>query len=331
MVPFVNMQACPFCAMPAEVELGRGGGDTYDCLRCGKYKLTSDAERFLGGRPLSERQIANIAGYIREYNGLTIYNRDLDRLESLQTPGVGERANRALIEISRIWPDPGQEFFLEPDLSVLFQLKAMLADNNCTLERCDEDAIKMLRVMGASGAARPSELHYLIYAVLKEGGYLSGEGQTLTVSPSGWAFVEELRSGRIESTEGFVAMRFTEEFLPVYNEGLSPGIRDAGYKPIRVDRIEHNGKIDDEIIAAIRRCKFLVADFSVNRGGIYFEAGYAMGLARPVIWTVEEGELDNVHFDNRQYNFIQWSRGRLPELASALQNRIEATIGRGPL
>ena len=96
-----------------------------------------------------------------------------------------------------------------------------------------------------------------------------------------------------------------------------------------MDRIEHNNRIDDEIVARIRQCKFLVADFTIDRGGIYFETGYAIGLGRPVIWTVRHDRLETVHFDNRQYNFIQWRPDKLLDLAFALRNRIEATIGRG--
>jgi len=32
-------------------------------------------------------------------------------------------------------------------------------------------------------------------------------------------------------------------------------------------------------------CRFIVADFTGQRGGVYFEAGYALGLRKPVIWT----------------------------------------------
>jgi len=57
-----------------------------------------------------------------------------------------------------------------------------------------------------------------------------------------------------------------------------------------------------------------VGDFTVDRGGIYFEAGYALGLGLPVIWLVREDELAKVHFDNRQYNFVAWRDGALEEL-----------------
>jgi len=37
------------------------------------------------------------------------------------------------------------------------------------------------------------------------------------------------------------------------------------------------------------------------------------------------------HFNTRQYNFIVWEADKLSELTTALKNRIEATIGRGPV
>ena len=64
-------------------------------------------------------------------------------------------------------------------------------------------------------------------------------------------------------------------------------ITDAGYKPLRIDNVEHTGKVDDRIIAEIRRSRFLVADFSCEsgkpRGGVYYEAGFAEGLNIPIL------------------------------------------------
>ena len=57
---------------------------------------------------------------------------------------------------------------------------------------------------------------------------------------------------------------------------------------------------------------------------MYFEAGFAMGLGRPVIWTCRKDDIDNAHFDTRQYNHIVWENEK--ELYEKLKNRIEATI-----
>jgi hypothetical protein len=53
--------------------------------------------------------------------------------------------------------------------------------------------------------------------------------------------------------------------------------------------------VDDEIIAEIRRSRFLVADFTCEpekvRGGVYFETCFAMGLNIPIIWTCKDTSL----------------------------------------
>jgi len=98
---------------------------------------------------------------------------------------------------------------------------------------------------------------------------------------------------------------------------------------MRIDRKEHANKICDEIVAEIRRSPFLVADYTGQRGGVYYEAGFAAGLGIPVILTCRKDDLKNIHFDVRQYNCIHWETPS--ELARRLQVRIEAVIGDGPL
>ena len=72
----------------------------------------------------------------------------------------------------------------------------------------------------------------------------------------------------------------------------------------------------------------MVADFTGNRGGVYYEAGFAGGLGIPVIWIVHEDDLDDVHFDTRQYNHITYSTPE--ELRDKLKARILATIQTSP-
>jgi nucleoside 2-deoxyribosyltransferase len=139
-----------------------------------------------------------------------------------------------------------------------------------------------------------------------------------------------LTQGNPESRSGFIAMWFANEMNDAW-KAIDYGIRQAGYDAVRIDQKQHNNKIDDEIIAGIRRSKLLVADFTGHRGGVYFEAGLAMGIGLPVIWLCRHDHLKEVHFDTRQYNFIVWETHKLEELSKALQNRIEATLGRGPL
>ncbi|PIX55312.1 MAG: hypothetical protein COZ50_03395 [Zetaproteobacteria bacterium CG_4_10_14_3_um_filter_54_28] len=116
----------------------------------------------------------------------------------------------------------------------------------------------------------------------------------------------ELKGRRTTSANGFVAMSFHPDLNEIYSDGFQVGIVGAGYNPIRMDQIEHINRIDDEIIKQINASKFVVADFSGHRGGVYFEAGYALGIGLPVFWTCKKSDVTDLHFDIRQFNCIDW-------------------------
>jgi hypothetical protein len=121
--------------------------------------------------------------------------------------------------------------------------------------------------------------------IVKSMGLLSDEGSSLgrtVCSPTatGWERIESLQTKAVISVQAFVAMWFDPSMDDVYKSGIFPAIDKAGYKPLRIDKKHHVNKIDDEILAEIRRSRFVVSDFSCEpskvRGGVYFEAGFAM-------------------------------------------------------
>ena len=128
------------------------------------------------------------------------------------------------------------------------------------------------------------------------------------------------------SSQAFVAMWINDETKEAFVEGFRPGIRDAGYQALRIDKKDDVVKIDDEIISEIRRSRFLVADFTQGndgaRGGVYFEAGYALGLGIPVIFACRRDMVDMLHFDTRQYAHILWDHSS--DLRAAIRERESA-------
>jgi nucleoside 2-deoxyribosyltransferase len=150
---------------------------------------------------------------------------------------------------------------------------------------------------------------------------------TLKIEANGWEHLEKIKKINAQSPQCFVAMWFSDDLKKIYEEVISVGIIEAGYTPYRVDRREHNEKIDDEIIAQIKQSKFLLADFTGNRGGVYYEAGFAKGLNIEVIWSCRDDHLEDLHFDIRQYNCIVWSENDLEEFKRRIKSRIGATIG----
>src|SRR5262249_31088285 len=133
-----------------------------------------------------------------------------------------------------------------------------------------------------------------------------GEGIAHRLTAQGWAALSPSSAAGIPGT-CFVAMSFDPELMPIYTDGIKPAIDDCGFSVTRVDRVEHNDNINDRIIADIRSCQFMVADFTQHKAGVYFEAGYALGLGRNVIWTCGETDFKRAHFDTRSYNHIVYN------------------------
>ncbi len=156
---------------------------------------------------------------------------------------------------------------------------------------------------------------------------------TFYILPKGWLRVDELQKSEVQSSQAFVAMWFTPVTDEPYENGIYKSIYDSGYEPRRVDQKHHHlNKVDDEIIAEIRRSRFLVADFTCEpekvRGGVYFETGFAMGLNIPIIWTCKDTSMKDLHFDTRQFPHIVWINSQ--DLYKQLKARIGALIGQGP-
>lgn len=177
----------------------------------------------------------------------------------------------------------------------------------------------------------PSELDYLTRELFDRG-HITGTNDGLSLTMHGWERLEDIRRQGGASTRCFVAMWFHESMNEAYEQAIAPAITEAGYEPLRIDRMEHVNRIDDEIIGQIKRSRFMVADFTGQRHEVYFEAGLMLGIGRTVIWMSRREDLTKdggLHFDIRQFNFIAYeSTG---EARKRLYDRILALEGEGPL
>ena len=140
---------------------------------------------------------------------------------------------------------------------------------------------------------------------LSEDGAAHVDSLGVTLTRNGWARVDELRRTGPESNNAFVAMSFDPNLNDLYDDGISPALReDCGYEPIRMDKVRHGDLIGSRIIADIRASRIVVADVSEPSLNVYYEAGFAKGIGRPVIYTCREGS--KLPFDTSQYQHIYW-------------------------
>jgi nucleoside 2-deoxyribosyltransferase len=123
-------------------------------------------------------------------------------------------------------------------------------------------------------------------------------------------------------------MWFDDSMKDAWTNGFYPGIHTAGFRPVRLDNEDYVGGIADEVMAQIRRSRFVVADYTGHRNSVYFEAGFALGLGLTVIPTCRADDVPNLYFDVQHLHTLAWNTPA--ELADGLNRRIRAVIGAGP-
>ena len=88
---------------------------------------------------------------------------------------------------------------------------------------------------------------------------------------------------------------------------------------------EHNDGVMDKVIAMMVDSRFVIAELTHQKNGVYYEAGYAKGLGLPVIHIVSKEDKDKCHFDITHLNLIIWKDFK--DLEEKLRNRIKGTLG----
>lgn len=133
----------------------------------------------------------------------------------------------------------------------------------------------------------------------------------VNLSLDGWERYEAEKQGNFYGDYGFLAMKFgdveLEEFVrdilnPTLNEHLGMTLRD-------MRDVAQAGIIDDIMRVTIRDAKFVIADLTHDNLGAYWEAGYAEGLGKPVIYICEKSKFDEeeTHFDVNHCTTVMWS------------------------
>ena len=158
-------------------------------------------------------------------------------------------------------------------------------------------------------------------------------GISTKLSFKGWNRYEELKKGAASGTTAFLAIEFGNEDLDnIVEVSFRPAVAQAGFELRRLDDPEHQraGLIDDRLRVEINAARFLISDLTHENNGSYWEAGYAEGLGKPVIYTCEkttfEGRQGGTHFDTNHHLHILWTEDTFVEVAKNLKACIRATI-----
>lgn len=314
---------CDICGNAGceSIHIEQRGTYASKCPFCGVYRIDDST--------LVEKYKTIIAGYLFEIGNAKIIGTDVDYymlhkeniekiLASALTPrSISEKLNKLLDYV-----DKHTTFFGE---QIITPIQAAYLTGRTEMEN-------LLNALFSQGLINDPCLSDI------------NTEYWISLSMNGINYVEEHKS-EIKENQCFVAMWFNKETNDLWEKAIKPGCLEAGYTPVRIDKHPHNNNIIDEILAGIRKSLFLIADFTGQNRGVYYEAGFAKGLGKDVIQLCRNDHFEKkinpdtnkpvsevfMHFDNVQVNTISWEAGKEEEVKDKLRFRIESVFGLGRL
>ncbi len=333
--------SCLFCDVQSDwKEIDDIASYYYDCPICGRYIITRAAADDFASSGFSKKDKLAITITLRnawERDRRTASKKPLNLemlrqiAEQFRPLGALDKMDYALLRLEKLSEFAGSDV------------------------RVDWQKDYPLYYCGAPGELRS------VCEFLELTGYVTrpGDAKLLKISPDGYRRLREIAKPNVMSRQCFVAMWFTDDMAEVYEKAIRPAIeflepeqKEPRFRAVKIDNVEHINDINDEIIAQIRRSRFMVCDLTGYRGGVYFEAGFAYGLGLEVVYTCRKDwakeeilkdskgkevkilfdgnnkevpvKKEGVHFDLAHRNRIEWEPGKLDEFKAKLETRIKS-------
>lgn len=173
---------------------------------------------------------------------------------------------------------------------------------------------------------------------MTSGGYVTSiDASTLAgrnavhIAPTlaGWVRAGELAKAGLGDQFAFMAMKYGEPVLEAHvAEVIRPAVVSTGHMLEVLRDRPAAGLIDNYLRSRLRLCKFVIADLTHANNGAYWEAGFAEGLGKPVIYTCERSVFDasKTHFDTNHSQTVVWCRDNPDETRAQLIACIQNTF-----
>ena len=132
------------------------------------------------------------------------------------------------------------------------------------------------------------------------------------LSLKGWKRIQELKAGSTNSSVAFLACKFDSTvFTKPIEDHFKAACRETGFELRRLDDSPRTGNIDVQMRLDLRDARFVVVDLSDKNEGAYWEAGFAEGSLKPVIYLCKQSVWDDPntkpHFDADHCYFVIWN------------------------
>lgn len=288
----------------------------FECRRCGSFRLTRDAE-----------EVAKSSFFPDHRTNFAVSHR-IRRMQGEVPPIIDGPDLKEWLKTATLPDLPEQE------TNVITYIGDHLKGNPGDYITVGVDAFCAVVGTNDADSGNQSNLWFLLnhlesldwIKVQVDRGHL-GDTLELSMPMNGWQRYAAIQDARVTSRRIFMAMKFANDTLSrVVDEHFRPAVAKAGFELFKVNDQNKAGSIDDRIRVEIRTSRMLISDLSDENNGAYWEAGFAEGLGKPVIYTCEKSKFDRVHFDTSHFYCVIWDPENPGTAAEELKYAIRNTL-----
>lgn len=310
--PLLNLNVkCVLCNSEAMRGDRTGvGPHYYDCPNCGKFRISHTLLTRLEVDKNDSRRLAAVSYHLWATEGKTECVRlDDDTFDRLLEHGV--------------IPSPEEQREL-----------AILACGKESQGRLGRFSVILGQWRARTGSLTWVEFENLLKELEREGIVtltpLSTHGKySVTMTFRGLTEYKNVLHGKTKGKRVFMAMPFSPPYGPLVRkayEAFKAAVGETGFELINPLLEEHrSGLIDHRLQVEIRRSRFLVADLTGKNLGAYWEAGFAQGLGKIVVYTCQDSYFKRknaIHFDTAHHTVIKWNADDMAEACTQLASLI---------
>jgi hypothetical protein len=311
----LDARQCPVCGRPlleppSRRDRPRADLAFYNCVYCGRFGMTRPAVRMLPSRldasyDSTGDRVASFAHVLRRMQMAQEWpildsNITARIIETATLPTVQEQADNLVRWLGETHPHSGES------AEVSFE---------------GEGAVM--------GVHSTDGFHFVLAGLMDSGLIRTSQmvrGRALVVLTfAGWRRFQELKIGASSGRKAFMAMQYGDPELDrIVDEHFRTAVKETGFELFRLDDEPKAGLLDDRMRVEIKSARFMIAELTHGNRGAYWEAGYADGLGKPVIYTCKESAWSErkTHFDTNHHLHVLWN----PEDIAAGMTRLKATI-----
>lgn len=316
--------ACPICLQGTDYAKGSDYGERVSiiCQCCGRFTFTNTVAGMLAVR--------NSNGTIDKYKRASLMHR-IRKASSSSPFELNSTVLKRWLEDDQTLPSPAEQLenlilWLATDIKAAGQqVDLVLGKHQAIIGAADNEGFDWV-------LSEAENQGWVTGSLTKQ---MCGPGQMLgaTLTLAGWRLADDLKRSNSRSRLAFIAMKFGDaELDALLRDHFKPAVSATGFELRALNDEQPAGLIDDQMRVAIRRARFVLVDITHGNKGAYWEAGFAEGLGKPVIYLCREDVFNSAdpllkpHFDTSHLVTISWKASEPEAAAAKLAACIRATL-----